>query len=117
MRDFLASWQLQTATYGGKNISLRVDGYDVDYEIGNTVNLAITVYAKLRAKIDKLAGDRIPKYLLTVTSANIKGIHDIAPHVDFINMQNYDGGRKFSPDNYVDAINLTLYLSQNPRPS
>lgn len=105
VRDFLASWQQKTYFHGGKTISLRVDGYDVDYETGNTVDIVTNVYEKIRTKVDKFTTDhQIPTYLLTLTPAESIHVKEIAPFVNLINMQTYDGGRAVSADDYVTII-------------
>lgn len=105
VRDFLAAWQPKTSVHKGKTISLRVDGCDVDYEVGNREDIVPSVYEKLRAKVDKYAGDhRIAPFLLTLTPDRTFLVKEIAPFVNYINMQNYDGGRNDTADEYVARI-------------
>ena len=105
VRDFHASWQRKTYSHDGRDISLRVDGYDVDYEPNNNVAIAPKVYEKIRGKVEKFTGDnRIPPYLLSLTPATSEYVKEIAPFVDYINMQNYDGGIWVSPEEYISII-------------
>ena len=105
VRDFLISWQRKTFSHGGTDISLRVDGYDIDYEVGNIVDIVTKVYEKIRGKVDQFTGDNhIPAYLLSLTPATSKYVKDIAPFVNYINMQNYDGGIGVSAEDYINTI-------------
>lgn len=105
VRDFLASWQQKTYVHDGKTISLRVDGYDVDYEIGNRVDIITNVFEKIRAKVDQFTGaHQIPPYLLTLTPDRSIHVKEVDPFVNYINMQNYDGGRVLSASDYINII-------------
>ncbi|KAL9040711.1 MAG: hypothetical protein Q9214_004375, partial [Letrouitia sp. 1 TL-2023] len=106
LRDFLASWQRKKYVHAGKPVSLRVDGYDVEYKDGNTVDIVTKVYEKIRGKVDKFTVDNnILSYLLSLTPATSKYVKDIAPFVDYIKMQNYDRGIGVSAEQYRTIIN------------
>ena len=110
---FLSLWQNKTyhdaAT--NKTVSLRVDGYDVDYEwtkenAGNQQPWAPEVLSQIRSKVDALNAS--PNYLVTLTPASTTGLtdsgKDLSKVFDYVVMQNYDGGSGTTPDHYLQAI-------------
>lgn len=106
VRDFLSSWQRKTYSQNGKTVFFRMDGYDVDYEPENTVDIVSTVFEKIRRKVDKFSDDNhVPSYLLSLTPAEIDHVKDVNAVVDYINLQTYDEGRRVSAKQYVKLIN------------
>lgn len=122
VKDFLEEWQGKTyKPDSGKEIRLRVDGYDVDYEWtektvggtriredGNRQPWAPDILHMIRQKLDRLS--MTPKFYVTITAADTHNLgrskhsKDLAHDLDFVNMQNYDGGRGFTPEKYLNDI-------------
>ena len=114
VRDFLKDWQNKThKTNSGKELSLRVDGYDVDYEWakneisgdGNLQVWAPSILSQIRSKVDALS--KSPCFYVSITAASViclEGNTELAGVLDYVNMQNYDGGSRKTPDTYLEAI-------------
>ena len=109
VRDFLAEWQdLKDPVTG---TPLHLDGYDVDYEWtsdgdGNMQYWAPTVLSQIRSKLDALSQKtKSPRYQVSITPAGTKNLNgSLSTVLDYINMQNYDGGFSTGPDDYLSAI-------------
>ena len=122
VRDFLEEWQHKTyKPDNGPEIQLRVDGYDVDYEWvdkkvgdtliredGNRQPYAPDILHMIRQKVDSLS--KTPKFYVTITAADTHNLghskhsRDLAHVLDFVNMQNYDGGSNCKPEKYLHDI-------------
>jgi hypothetical protein len=95
--------------------SLRIDGYDVDYEWndsnvlgdGNLQSWSPDVLKRVRANLDKLGST--PKFQVSISAASTIGLAnntDLAEVLDYVNMQNYDGGQGLGPKDWIDAIGI-----------
>ena len=122
VRDFLKEWQHKTyKPDSGPEIPLRVDGYDVDYEwtdkkVGNNwiredanrQPYAPDILHMIREKVDKLS--KTSRFYVTITPADTHNLgrskhsKDLAQDLDFVNMQNYSGGKDCGPDQYLSDI-------------
>lgn len=97
----------------GKNpIKLHIDGYDVDYEwggddrslgSGNYQTYAIDILAQVRAKITKV--DPNSTFYVSISAADTVGIANtkVAQSLDYVKMQNYDGGVR-DPRHYQETL-------------
>ena len=113
---FLDLWQHKTYKdpANGKTVSLRIDGYDVDYEwtagdgsnSGNQQPWAPEVLSQIRTKVDALKGS--PKFLVSVTPATTACLEgsdrNLSKVLDYVIMQNYDGGAGTTATDYLQAI-------------
>ena len=115
VRDFLQLWQhrIYHDPDTKKTVSLRVDGYDVDYDwtkkdrrnSGNQWPWAPQVLSQIRSKGDALSLS--PKFYVTITPATTACLKDSGEdlaNLDYVNMQNYDGGQDTSADDYLQDI-------------
>ena len=109
VRDILAQWQNEKSTED-QNRSLRVDGYDVDYEWdnfqqpgdGNLQPYAPTILSQFRIKLDALS--KSPPFYVSITPASTLCLDgSLADILDYVNMQRYDGGWPTAAD-YISAI-------------
>ena len=113
---FLNLWQHKTYKdpASGKTVSLRIDGYDVDYEwttddqsnSGNQQPWAPEVLSQIRTKVDALKAS--PKFLVSVTPATTACLEgsdkNLYKVLDYVIMQNYDGGAGTTANHYLQAI-------------
>lgn len=99
--------------WGGEDIKMHIDGYDVDYEwagddnslgSGNYQTYSADIIAAVRTKIDKV--DSTHKFYTSISAANTTGLpgRRVAQYLDYVKMQNYDGGVR-DPDYYLGAAN------------
>jgi hypothetical protein len=90
-----------------------VDGYDVGYEWvtsrqrgdGNLQDWAPTILSQIRSKADALS--KTPRFYVSITAATticLENHEKLAKDLDYVNMQNYDGGLGCTPDVYFKAI-------------
>ena len=103
VRDLLKDWQDKKDPQS--DVSLRVDGYDIDFEGANTVSIARTVLSQVRSKLG--AWITTPPFYVSITpdtTYNLDGDYTVAQSFDYINMQNYDGGTGTTPDVYLYSI-------------
>lgn len=83
----------------GVAVSARIDGFDIDLENGNLQPYLPEALAKLRSAFDSVGPSQ--KLYLSVTPAWTKYLDDsCAASLDYLNMQNYDGGRNTGPEDY-----------------
>ena len=107
--DFLEVWynvRLPSSNPGEGTVSARLDGWEVDVEGGNLEQPLPTVLTAVRASLDGLR-DKLnsQKFSVSVTPAWPDYLDSsVALSVDYIDMQNYDGGYNTSPKDYKDAI-------------
>lgn len=112
--DLLAEyWTKKTA----RGVSLRIDGYDCDYEGSNVQPYVPQILHKIRAKINKYNIDHhrdrpeLKPVFLSITPASTeyldgKGSNppiDLSRVIDYVNMQNYDGGAGLFAEHYIGA--------------
>lgn len=87
----------------GVAVSARIDGFDIDLEDGNLQPYLPDALTKLRSAFDSV-GPSLKSYL-SVTPAWTSCLDDsCAASLDYLNMQNYDGGRDTSPEDYRRAM-------------
>ncbi|KAL9612424.1 MAG: hypothetical protein Q9167_002972 [Letrouitia subvulpina] len=107
VRDFLAEWHdKKDQSDKGAEISLRVDGYDVDYELGNRQEYTPDILLMIRERLNGLSKNTHTKFYVSITPADTEYLSGskLAQAVDYVNMQNYDGGQSTSPDDYLRQI-------------
>ena len=111
VKDFLKLWHDKTDPE--TKISLRVDGWDVDYEGhpnvdagGNVQTYVPDILSKIRREVDKLSSElKIARFQVSITAATSNCLQNIPADVlDYVNMQNYDGGLSSPPEDYFEAI-------------
>lgn len=84
-------------------MSARIDGFDIDLEDGNLQPYLPEALAKLRSAFDSVGPSK--KLYLSVTPAWTTCLDDsCAASLDYLNMQNYDGGRDTGPEDYRRVI-------------
>lgn len=83
----------------GAAVSARIDGFDIDLEDGNLQPYLPEALAKLRSAFDSVGPSQ--KLSLSVTPAWTTCLDDsCAGSINYLNMQNYDGGRGTGPEDY-----------------
>lgn len=83
----------------GDAVSARIDGFDIDLEFGNLQPYLPEVLAELRSAFDSV-GPSLKLYL-SVTPAGTECLdNSCAASLDYLNMQNYDGGQGTGPEDY-----------------
>ena len=92
------------AAYQAKGIE--IDGYDIDYEGGfdgtNVLPFVPTIYSKLNAGSDSLSLVLNRPLYLTASPADTTYLRGAVSSLDFINIQNYDGGMWQSLSDFTD---------------
>jgi hypothetical protein len=86
-----------------KKVSLQLDGYDIDYEGPNKQPWIADVVNKVRTEIQKVNS----AFTVSLSADNVDhlaGKPTLGTDLDYINMQNYDGGRSTTFDKYLSAI-------------
>lgn len=87
----------------GAAVSARIDGFDIDLEDGNLKDYLPEALTKLRSAFDSVGPSM--KFYLSVTPAWTYCLDDsCATSLDYLNMQNYDGGRGTSPEDYCGVM-------------
>ena len=102
---FLSEWYNKCDPQTGA--SLRVNGYNVDYEWGDTLQTwTPTVLSQIRLKLDALGATiNAPRFQVSITPATILYLDgQMSLVLDYINMQNYDGGYGTGIQDYLSAI-------------
>ena len=102
---FLQSWQNKTLqSDSGQTVSARIDGWDVDYEYPNVVPTAPLILSQLRQKVDAVSTN--PKFRISITPDTWQYLTatSVSSSLDYVNMQNYDGGRGMTGDVYLANI-------------
>lgn len=113
---FIDTWYHRTlpSITGVGEVSARVDGWDVDVEestkVAHLPKILIAVRASLEGLSNKLGA---PKFCVSITPAWTDDIDpSVAQSVDYVNMQNYSGGKCTTPEAYKEATGLKLEDSQ-----
>lgn len=105
---FIETWYHQTlpSITGVGEVSARVDGWDVDVEGSTLVAHLPKILTAVRASLDGLRRKLgAPKFSVSITPAWTNCLDaSVAQSVDYINMQNYDGGIGTTPDQYKEVI-------------
>ena len=113
--NFMRIWLNKTSPspVAGKDpIKMHVDGYDVDYEwggndrregSGNYQKYAPNILSEIRTKIDNVSTSH--KFYVSISAANTTGLANtkVAESLDYVKMQNYDGGIK-NPQKYLEDL-------------
>lgn len=87
----------------GDAVSARIDGFDIDLEFGNLQPYLPEVLAELRSAFDSI-GPSLKLYL-SVTPAGTDCLdNSCAASLDYLNMQNYDGGWGTGPEEYREKM-------------
>lgn len=87
----------------GVAVSARIDGFDIDLEDGNLQPYLPDALTKLRSAFDSVGPSQ--KLYLSVTPAWTTYLDDsCAASLDYLNMQNYDGGRNTGPEDYRRVV-------------
>ena len=117
VKALIDEWQGKVDSNTGH--SLRIDGYDVDYEwspdgdkIGNQREYAPELLSNVRKALDDLSNAKhIPRFQVSVSAASAKNLDsknpphgDLAADLDYVTMQNYSGGQGHLPNEYLKAI-------------
>ncbi|KAG8526587.1 uncharacterized protein KY384_008788 [Bacidia gigantensis] len=108
---------------GGDDVSARINGWDVDVEYGTMQPPLPKILVAVRTSLNNLSaklgttpgGGGAPKFSVSITPAWTNYLNDpsVAQSVDYIIMQNYDGGRFTLPLNYTQAIPRLTYSKLN----
>ena len=77
-----------------------VDGFDVDYEDKNVQQDIGDILKQVRQKLDALPGGR--QYYVTVSPSETTHLKDAVPALDYVNMQNYEGGLGLRTQDFLD---------------
>ncbi|KAF7534172.1 hypothetical protein G7054_g6457 [Neopestalotiopsis clavispora] len=105
---FIGTWYNKTlpALTGSGTVSARIDGYDVDVEDDTLVDDLPKVLAAVRNAFNNLSSElRSSRFSVSITPAVPAALDDtIASSCDYINMQNYSGGRDTAPEEYIQAV-------------
>jgi hypothetical protein len=114
---FFEEWHYKSiTTNSGKVVPARIDGYDIDYEEHVVVPDVPTILSQLRSKLNALTvkintenkkhGITTPSqpFTISLSSATTSFLQSTAKSLDYINMQNYDGGRSTPPAHYMRDI-------------
>ncbi|KAF2111249.1 hypothetical protein BDV96DRAFT_603360 [Lophiotrema nucula] len=104
VRDFLLAWQAKPdVVFEGKLVSLRIDGYDVDYEGEVVKPFTHDLLTKLH---EKLNTDQKRPFSVGITPYKTDEDQflnsSMAKSCDFVNMQRYDGGKYTMPKDYLE---------------
>lgn len=87
----------------GVAVPARIDGFDIDLEGGNLQPYLPEVLANLRSAFDSVGPSK--KFYLSVTPAWTDSLDaSCAASLDYLNMQNYDGGRYTGPEAYREVM-------------
>ncbi|KAF4998181.1 hypothetical protein FDECE_11858 [Fusarium decemcellulare] len=105
---FIGGWYNKTlpALTGDGQVSARIDGFDVDVEgsteapdLPKVLNAVRGALSALQSRLNN------PHFTVSITPAWTQYLDaSISSSCDYINMQNYDGGRGTPPDAYLNAI-------------
>ena len=75
-----------------------VDGYDIDYEDNNISARTEDITSQIRTEFDALSQDQQGRRFYQTVSPSTTGyLGDAVDHVDYVNMQTYDGGMGLIP--------------------
>lgn len=97
--DFLAHWQNKK----DGDVSLRIDGYDIDYESGNRTSNLLKIVNKIRDQVGGLKAS--PNFTISMSIDNLDFISsDLANKLDTIALQNYQGGDNTTLDEYIGRL-------------
>ncbi|KAI7777774.1 hypothetical protein LA080_003051 [Diaporthe eres] len=92
----------------GVAVPARIDGFDIDLEDGNLQPYLPEFLAKQRSAFDSVGPSQ--KLYLSVTPAWTDCLDNSCPaSLDYLNMQNYDGGRGTSPEDYRGVMPALQY--------
>ena len=92
--------QSQTTKYlvSGRTVSGRIDGWDVDLEGTCLTSSLPKTLSALRSKVDK-------QYQISICPAWLTDLEGVdSKSLDYVNMQNYDGGHGMDPKEYISTI-------------
>lgn len=97
-------------TDSGKLVYRRIDGYNVDSESSCMTERGPHILSEIRSKVNKVTKD--PPFTVCLCPAFKYHLIDpcnptkysLAKSLDYGNMQNYDGGRSMSPQDYVRLL-------------
>lgn len=104
VKDLLLGTSKETyVNSAGVAVSARIDGFDIDVEGGNCQTYLPEFLAKQRSAFDSVGPSQ--KLYLSVTPAGIDHLdNSCAASLDYLNMQNYDGGWGTGPEDYQEQI-------------
>jgi hypothetical protein len=90
---------------GTTSVSARIDGYDVDVEEGTMVEALPKILAAVRGILN-VSGQKLRhRFSVSITPAWTRHLNgSVAQSCDYINMQNYDGGKGMDPDEFLRAV-------------
>ena len=106
--DFLKVWyKLNLPSPLGEDMtSTRLDGREVYIKGGNLAHPLPKVLEAVRASLDELSTKlKSPKFSVSITPAWTEFLDaSVTTSVDYIDMQNYDGGRGTGPEDFKKTI-------------
>ncbi|KAK7424492.1 hypothetical protein QQX98_000457 [Neonectria punicea] len=106
--NFIESYYNLTlpALDGAGQVSARLDGLDVDVEDGNDEAGLPKILTAVRASLDALSQElSAPRFILSICPAWTSNLDaSVAQSCDYVNMQDYDGGRDTTPADYLSAV-------------
>jgi len=108
---FIDTWSKKTlSAESGKTVSARIDGYDIDYEPNTVQPNAPAVLSLIRKNLDELSSKhQVPRFQVSASSDRTLYLEKLAPVLDYVNMQNYDGGVSVAPSTYPAEIKDLQY--------
>ncbi|KAJ9658874.1 hypothetical protein H2198_003444 [Neophaeococcomyces mojaviensis] len=108
---FMDSWHNRTLTTdSGKTVPGHIDGYDIDYEAATVVENAGAVLTSIRTKLYAVSNKyKISEFQVSASSDRTTYLEKMAPVLNYVNMQNYDGGARVDPLTYRTQIKGIQY--------
>lgn len=92
----------------GVAVPAHIDGFDIDLECGNLQSYLPEFLAKQRSQFDSVGPSQ--KLFLSVTPYRTDYLdNSCAASLDYLNMQNYDGGRGIGPEDYRGVMPALQY--------
>lgn len=95
VRTFLQSWL---------SVSGGVDGYDIDYEDNNVVDIAPKILEQVRNNLDTLSKSEGGRpFYVTISPASTQYLDKAVPHLSYVNMQTYAGSMGLSAKDFTEV--------------